>query len=75
MVRERIYRLNMISYAVITVFVAAFGWYWWSTSGFQQPSAAGPFYLMGVSALAYLVVRGFLFQARKRQKELKRLVR
>jgi hypothetical protein len=32
--RDRIYRLNMISYAVITVFIAAFGWYWWDSRGF-----------------------------------------
>lgn len=70
--RDRIYRLNMISYAVMTVFVAAFGWFWWVTAGFRQPSPAGPFILMGLSALAYLVVRGLLFIARGRFRQLKR---
>ena len=26
--RDKLYHLNMISYLVITVFVAAFGWFW-----------------------------------------------
>jgi len=70
--REKVYRLNMTSYAVITFFVAGFGWYWLSTDGFQQPSSTGPFVLMGISAVAYLVVRGLLFSAKRKQKELKR---
>ena len=32
--RDRIYKLNMVSYAVITVFIGAFGWYWWDSGGF-----------------------------------------
>jgi len=70
--RDKVYHLNMTSYAVITVFVAAFGWYWWSTGGFLHKSSMGPFILMGISAVAYVVVRGLLFQAKKRLKELKR---
>lgn len=70
--RERVYRLSMVSYAVLTVFVAAFGWYWWSTGGFQRPSSTGPFILMGLSAVAYLAVRAILFAARSRLKQLKR---
>jgi len=70
--RERIYRLNMTSYAVITVFVAGFGWYWWASSGFYQPSPPGPFILMGLAALAYLVVRGLLFRSRQQRKALRR---
>ena len=69
--RDRIYRLNMVSYAVITVFVAAFGWYWWESKGFVEPSSKGPFILMGVSAVAYLVVRGFLFQARHQRRAMR----
>ncbi|MEJ2383376.1 MAG: zinc ribbon domain-containing protein [Xanthomonadales bacterium] len=71
--RDRIYRLNMISYAVITVFIAGFGWYWWASRGFTQATHAGPYILMGVAALAYLVVRGFLFHARQqRRKQMQR---
>lgn len=69
--RDRIYRLNMTSYAVITVFVAAFGWYWWDSKGFSEPSSAGPFILMGIAAVAYLVVRGFLFQSRHQQRKMR----
>lgn len=71
--RDHVYHLNMTSYAVITTFIAAFGWYWWDTAGFQQSSTVGPFILMGISALAYLVVRGLLFRARRTQRELKRM--
>lgn len=69
--RDRIYRLNMASYLVITVFVAGFGWYWWASRGFTEPSQVGPFILMGISALGYLVVRGLLFQARQRRKAMR----
>lgn len=70
--REQRYRLNMISYAVISVFVAAFGWYWWDSGGFVQPSSRGPFVLMGVSALAYVVVRGFLIRNRQQNRALRK---
>ena len=70
--RDRIYHLNMISYSVLFAFAGAFGWYWWETSGFQQPSSKGPLILMGVTGIAYLVVRGFLLMARFRQKEMQR---
>jgi hypothetical protein len=73
--RERVYHLKMTSYAVITVLLAAFGWYWWESSGFQRPSPAGPYILMGLSAFAYLLVRVLLFQAQRKQKQLKRLLR
>lgn len=69
--RDRIYRLNMTSYAVITVFVVAFGWYWLDSSGFSEASSVGPFILMGISALAYLVVRGFLFRSRQLKKSMR----
>ena len=70
--RDRIYRLSMASYAVITVFVAGFGWYWWESRGFSQASSAGPFILMGLSALAYLVVRAFLFRSRQIRKAMRK---
>jgi hypothetical protein len=69
--RDRIYHLNMISYLVISVFLAGFGWYWWDSSGFSQASSSGPFILMGITAVAYLVVRVFLFQARHKQKAMR----
>ena len=69
--RDQIYRLNTISYAVITVFVAGFGWYWWDSEGFSQMSSTGPFVVMGLSAVAYMVVRAFLFRAKARRKALR----
>ncbi len=69
--RDRIYHLNMISYAVIAAFVAAFGWYWWDSGGFKHQSSAGPFILMGLAAVAYLYVRVLLFRNRRRQKALR----
>jgi hypothetical protein len=70
--RDRIYHLNMTSYLVITVFVGAFGWYWWDSRGFVQAASIGPFILMSVAAIAYLVVRGLLFRCRQQRKELAR---
>jgi hypothetical protein len=69
--RDRIYRLNMSSYAVITVLVAGFGWFWWESQGFGKPSSAGPLILMGLSALAYLVVRALLFRSRQVLKSMR----
>lgn len=70
--RDRIYRLNMISYAVITVFLAGFGWYWWDTRGFVQAASTGPFIVMGVAAIGYLAVRILLFRARQQRKRMQR---
>jgi len=70
--RDRIYHLSMISYAVMTVFVGGFGWYWWDSAGFQNRSSAGPFILMGLSAVAYLAVRALLFRNRQKHKELRK---
>lgn len=69
--RERIYRLNMISYGVITLFVAGFGWYWWDSNGFAQAPTAGPFVLMGLAAAGYIVVRVLLFRSRQLRKAMR----
>jgi len=68
--RDRIYRLNMASYAAITAFIAGFGWYWWASKGFTETTHAGPFVVMGVAGLAYLVIRGFLFRARQQRRAM-----
>jgi hypothetical protein len=70
--RDRIYHLNMTSYAVITLFLAAFGWYWWDTGGFQHRSGTGPLILLGIAALGYLVIRMLLFAARKQMRRARR---
>ncbi|MEE8495909.1 MAG: zinc ribbon domain-containing protein, partial [Xanthomonadales bacterium] len=70
--RDKIYHLNMISYAVITVCVAAFGWYWWESEGFEHQSSSGPFILMGLAAVAYLLVRVLLFRHRQQRKALRK---
>ncbi len=69
--RDRIYRLNMVSYVAITVFVAGFGWYWWDSAGFSQTSSKGPFVLMGLAAVAYLAVRALLFRSRQQRKAMR----
>ncbi len=73
--RERVYHLKMASYAMLTALLTAFSWYWWETAGFQQPSSAGPYILMGLSGLAYLVVRVLLYQAQRKYRELRRKTR
>ena len=69
--RDRIYRLNMYSYGVITLFVAAFGWYWWDSQGFSQTASIGPFILMGLAATGYVVIRALLFRSRQQRKALR----
>lgn len=73
--RDKIYRLNMISYAVITLFIAACCWFWWESLGFTQDSSVGPFVLMGVAALAYLAVRALLFRARQKRKSMRQAMK
>jgi hypothetical protein len=75
--RDRLYHLSMISYSVITVFVAAFGWFWLDSEGFEHRSSVGPFILMGLAAVAYLLIRILQFRNRRRQKAMrqKRLLR
>jgi len=70
--RDRIYHLNMVSYAVISVFMAGFGWFWWSSGGFEHRPGPGPVILMTVSAVAYLAVRVFLFRNRQKQQALRK---
>jgi hypothetical protein len=69
--RDKLYRLNMISYAVIAFFIAAFCWYWWDSRGFSRMSSLGPFVLMGITAVAYVVVRIFLFRSRQALKAMR----
>ncbi len=69
--RDRLYHLNMISYSVITVFVGAFGWFWWETEGFEHRPSAGPFILMGIAAVAYLSLRVLQFRNRRLQKAIR----
>ena len=66
--RDKVYRLRMMSYVAITVFVAGFGWYWWDTDGFVAASSTPPLVTMAVGAIAYLVVRVMLFSARYKQR-------
>lgn len=70
--RDRIYHLNMASYLAITLFVGGFGWYWWDSRGFVEAPSIGPFVLMGLAAVAYLVVRALLFRCRQQRKALMR---
>jgi len=74
-VREKIYHLKMTGYAVMAVFLAAFSWYWWESGGFVRLSSSGPWILMGLSAFGYLIVRALLYQAQRKQRQLKRGVR
>ena len=68
--RDRIYHLKMTSYAVISVFVGGFGWYWWDTGEFQRMSSAGPLLLLAVAAVGYLAVRVMLALAKRNLKKL-----
>jgi len=69
--RERIYRLNLISYFVIALLLGGFGWFWWESAGFSRMSSFGPFAAIAVTAVAYLVVRVLLFRARSERRLLR----
>lgn len=60
--RDQIYHMKMASYAVLTLFLAAFGWYWVDTEGFQYQSAIGPYIVLGIASIIYLVIRAYLFK-------------
>jgi len=70
--RDKIYHLNMVSYVVITVFLAAFGWYWWDSGGFEHRSSGAPFIVMGITAVVYLFIRVLLLRNRQRQRMLRK---
>lgn len=70
-IRDRLYRLNMASYAAMTIVILAFAWYWLTTDGLKMPSdSVGPYYLMMVGALSYLGVRVLMFLAKKKRKAI-----
>lgn len=60
--RDRVYYLKMASYVVLTLLLAAFGWYWVETDSFRYQSPKGPYVLFAIGAVAYLVIRIFLFK-------------
>jgi hypothetical protein len=67
--RDHVYHLKMFSYGVISVFLAAFGWYWWDTDGFLNRSSSGPIIILVLATMAYLAIRVLLFRARRKQKQ------
>lgn len=68
--RDHIYHLKMASYSVLTLFVAAFAWYWMDTEGFQYPASMGPYLLLAFAAIAYLAIRLYLFKAKRNWRRL-----
>ena len=72
-IREKIYHLNMFSYAVMTVFGVGFAWYWVQSGGFFLPTGKGPFYVMGSMVLVYLGVRVMLVKAQREQRALNKI--
>jgi len=71
-IRDRIYYLKMASYAVLTLLLLAFGWYWVETESFKYQSSSGPYVLFAIGAAAYLVIRVFLFKFSLALKKIKR---
>ena len=72
--RDKIYRLSMSSYAVITIFMGGFGWFWLESGAFEQRPTSGPFIVMAVSTLAYLGIRMLLFRNRQTLKLLRKKI-
>lgn len=68
--RDRVYQLKMASYAALTVLLVAFGWYWAETDSFMHQSSMGPYVLFAAGAVAYLVIRVFLFKYKAALKKI-----
>ena len=62
--RDRVYRLKMVSYAALTLLIASFGWYLTDTSGFQHRASIGPYVLCTIGAAIYLVIRIYLYKSK-----------
>lgn len=70
--RNRVYYLKMASYAVLTLLLVAFAWYWVETESFRQRSSMGPYALFAIGAAAYFVIRVFLFKFNLALRKIKR---
>ncbi|MFT5141006.1 MAG: hypothetical protein ACI9H8_002419 [Lysobacterales bacterium] len=70
--RDHLYHLKMTSYGVITLFLAAFGWYWWGTAGFLEQSPKGPIVMLAVVSAGYMVLRVLMFRVKRSLKQLSR---
>ena len=68
--RDRIYHMKMLSYLALTFLIGAFGWYLTETSGFQHRSPAGPYILFTLGAVAYCVIRVYLYKFRTALRKL-----
>ena len=63
--RDRVYRLKMMSYAAITLLLAGAGWYFYESADLDLAPSAGPIILAAIGSVAYVIVRGLLFMARR----------
>lgn len=68
--RDRIYHLKMSSYAALSLLIASFGWYLTEVSGFQYRPSTGPYVLFTIGAVAYLVIRVYLYKAKMALRKL-----
>jgi hypothetical protein len=68
--RDQVYHMKMSSYAVLTLFLVAFGWYWIDTEGFLNRSSMGPFVLLGIAAVAYMIIRAYLYKYKSALRKL-----
>jgi len=69
--RDHVYHVQMTSYAVITLFLAAFGWYWFDTGGFRHPSSTGPVVALAMTSVAYLAIRVYLYRMRSALRKIR----
>lgn len=69
--RDRIYHLKMTSYFMISLLLAACGWYWWESPDFTQPPSVVPIALVVLGTVGYLVTRVLLFRAKKALRKLR----
>lgn len=69
--RDRVYHLKMTSYVIMTLFLGAFGWYWFETRGFTRLSSMGPILLLALTSVAYIAVRVYVFRLQSALRKIK----
>ncbi len=67
------YHLKMVSYVALTLITVGFIWYWNASLKLQIIPGWGPWILIGIGAVAYLVIRGLMIQAKLKYRKVAKL--
>lgn len=68
--RDRIYRMRMVSYLALALLIGAFGWFLIESENLQVQPSRGPYVLFAIGAVFYFVIRIYLFKYKYALKKL-----